>query len=281
MLKHRFLTACAVALCAVPVCALAQQDSPVEAATAQLPAAPDPQADAQSSSSAQQSATQQQSQQQLSQHDRAEQDIKKQEQQRVLGLLPQFNATDNQNAVPLSAGQKFKLAFRSAIDPATFVIAGLAAGISEAQDGYPGYGWGAQGYFKRWGASYADSFDSTMIGNAMLPALFHQDPRYFRLGKGKVMHRVWYAALTTVRCKGDNGKWQFNYSNVLGNFAAGGISNIYYPSSDRGAGLTIERASVVTAEGALGALFLEFWPDISRKIHHKKDVVPAAADETK
>ncbi len=76
--------------------------------------------------------------------------------------------------------------------------------------------------------------------------------------------------LSTVRCKDDNGKWAPNYSNLLGNVAAGGIANLYYPSTDRGAALTFERALTVTAEGAIGAAFYEFWPDISRKIFHSR-----------
>jgi hypothetical protein len=112
-----------------------------------------------------------------------------------------------------------------------------------------------------------------MIGNALLPILFKQDPRYFRKGSGSVGGRLLYAMASTIRCKNDEGHWVANYSNVLGNLAAGGLANLYYPSSDRGAGLTIERAFTVTAEGAMGAIFVEFWPDISHKVfsHHRTE----------
>jgi hypothetical protein len=195
--------------------------------------------------------------------------IKQQEHQRALGIIPTFNMSNVPDAVAMTSKQKFQLALRSALDPVTFLIAGADAGISQWQNDYKGYGQGAEGYFKRWGASYADSFDGTMLGNAVFPSLFHQDPRYFRKGTGSFGGRLWYAMLTTVRTKGDNGHWQPNFSNVLGNVAAGGIANLYYPSSDRGAGLTFERAFTVTAEGAFGAIFLEFWPDVSHKLHKK------------
>jgi hypothetical protein len=204
-----------------------------------------------------------------SRQETAAEQIKKQEHQRVLGLIPSFNVSNIPNAVAMTPKQKFQLAFRSATDPVTFGIAAIDAGISQAENEYPGYGQGAQGYFKRWGASYADTFDGNMLGNALFPSLLHQDPRYFRKGSGKLGSRLWYAALTTLRCKGDNGHWQPNISNVLGNVAAGGIANLYYPSADRGAGLIFERAFTVTAEGALGAVFLEFWPDVSHKLRKK------------
>lgn len=206
-----------------------------------------------------------------SQHDQAEEQLKQQEHQRILGVVPNFSTTDNQNALPLSAGQKFRLMFRGVTDPFEFVAAGADAGISQAEDDFPGYGQGAQGYGKRFGASYADTFDGALWGNAIFPALLHQDPRYFRKGTGSFTSRLLYAASTTVWTKNDNGKWGPNYSNVAGNIVAGGISNLYYPASDRGAGLTFERAMTVTAEGAIGSVAVEFWPDIARKIFHKKD----------
>jgi hypothetical protein len=127
-----------------------------------------------------------------------------------------------------------------------------------------------QGYGKRFGASYTDSFDSTIIGNGILPGLLHQDARYFRKDSESFKGRLVYSMLSTVRTRSDDGRWQPNYSNLLGNLAAGGIANLYYPAADRGAALTFERTLTVSAEGALGALLYEFWPDISRKLSKKK-----------
>lgn len=199
----------------------------------------------------------------------AAEQLQQQKRQRILGIIPNFNTSFVQNAAPLTSRQKFGLAFRSSIDPFTFVAAGLNAGFGQVAEQFPGYGYGAQGYAKRFGAAWADNFDGTMIGGAVFPSLLHQDPRYFRKGTGTVRSRFFYAISTTVRTKSDKGKWQPNYSNVLGNIAAGGIANLYYPAEDRGASLTFQRAFIVTAQGAIGSLFVEFWPDISSKLFRK------------
>jgi hypothetical protein len=201
----------------------------------------------------------------ISQQQKAEEQIKQQEQQRIAGVVPNFNVSYNKDAVPLTRKQKLRLAWRTATDPVAFGIAAVDAGFSQAENDFPGYGQGAQGYAKRFGASYADNFDGTMLGNAVLPILLKQDPRYFRKGEGSFSSRLLYALSTTIWCRNDNGSHGPNYSNILGNLAAGGISNLYYPASDRGAGLTFERGLTVTAYGSAGAIFNEFWPDIARK----------------
>lgn len=202
---------------------------------------------------------------------RAAEQIHKQERQRILGLAPNFNTSNVEDAEPLSRKQKFELAAHSAFDPFTFVAAGADALLSQAENDFKGYGQGAKGYAKRFGASYLDTFDGVMIGNALFPALLKQDPRYYRKGTGSVRSRVFHAVLSTVECKSDSRKWMPNYSNILGNLVAGGISNLYYPASDRGVGLTFERAAVVSGEGAIGSVFVEFWPDISRRLFRKKN----------
>jgi len=206
---------------------------------------------------------------------RAAEQVHKQEHQRILGLAPNFNTSNVEDAEPLSRKQKFELAAHSALDPFTFFAAGVDALLSQAENDFKGYGQGATGYAKRFGASYLDTFDGVMIGNALFPALLKQDPRYYRKGTGSFRSRLFHAALSTVECKSDSRKWMPNYSNILGNLVAGGISNLYYPSSDRGVGLTFERAAVVSGEGAIGSVFVEFWPDISRRMFRKKNATAA------
>ncbi len=200
---------------------------------------------------------------------KAAMELRQEEHQRILGLMPNFNTSNVFGAEPLSPSQKFELAAKSAFDPFAFIAAGVDAGFAQLGNDFPGYRQGALGYGKRFGASYADTFDGTIMGNALFPILLKQDPRYFRKGTGTFKSRFLYAIESTVKCKDDNGKWAPNYSNVLGNIAAGGIANLYYPRSDRGVDLTFQRAFTVTAEGAIGAVFVEFWPDISRKLFPK------------
>jgi hypothetical protein len=205
-----------------------------------------------------------------SQQDTAADQLKVQEHQRVLGIVPNFNTSYVYGAAPLTPKQKFQLAFRSEIDPAAFGVAGFVALISQAEGSHYGYGGGWGGYAKRYGQTYTDSFDGQMLGNALLPVILHQDPRYFRLGRGTVKRRILYALGTNVMAHHDGtGHWEPNYSNILGNFAAGGISNLYLPANERGFGSTITGGLVVLVEGGAGSMFQEFWPDIARHFLHK------------
>jgi len=194
----------------------------------------------------------------VSQTEVAEEQIKIEEKQRVLGAIPNFYVTYIPNAVPLDAKQKFKLAWKTVIDPFTFIVVGGTAGVQQAQNHFGEYGQGAEGYAKRFGAAYADTATGTFIGGAILPSLLKQDPRYFYKGTGTTASRVRYAIANSVICKGDNRRWQVNYSFILANLAAGGISNAYYPSQDRGAALTFENAAIGIGQTALTNLLQEF-----------------------
>ena len=195
----------------------------------------------------------------LTLHELAEEQVKAEEKQRILGVVPNFYVSYVWHAAPLSPKQKFRLALRTSIDPVTFLIDGATAGIEQSQDYLAGYGQGATGYAKRFGAAYADDFIATMIGGAILPSLFQQDPRYFYKGTGSVGSRAIHAISSVIICKGDNGHLQPNYSNILGSLASAGISNLYYPTSDRdGAAVTVDNALIGVAEGAVSALLQEF-----------------------
>jgi len=196
---------------------------------------------------------------QLTQTEVAEEQVKVEEKQRVLGAIPNFYVSYVPDAAPLTSKQKFKLAWKTVVDPFTFVVVGGAAGIEQARNHFSGYGQGAQGYGKRYGAGYADTVAGTFIGAAILPSLLKQDPRYFYKGSGSKPSRFLYAIANSFICKGDNGRWQTNYSNILGSLAAGGISNLYYPAQDRnGAGLTFENGAIGIGVTAVDNLLQEF-----------------------
>jgi hypothetical protein len=188
----------------------------------------------------------------------AEDEIKIQEKQRVLGVFPNFYVSYDPDAVPLTSKQKFELAWRTSIDPVTFVLTGAVAGVQQWQNNFSGYGQGAQGYGKRYGAVYADNLTSTFLGGAIFPSLFKQDPRYFYKGTGTVRSRFFYAVANAVICKGDNRKWQPAYSTILGDLASGGISNAYYPNSDRGAALAFENTLIGIGTTAAANVLQEF-----------------------
>jgi hypothetical protein len=212
-------------------------------------------------SSSQNSNTQQQT---------TEEQLKQQERQRVLGVMAAFNTTNNREAAPLSTKQKYQLFFKSATDPWAYLLSAAGAGIDQADDSFPEYGQGAEGYGKRFGANYADYFTGNFFGNAVLTSLFREDPRYFQKGTGSKIRRALWAASGTIWCKRDSGTWGPNYANVFGNLIGSSISNVYYPESDRTVRGTIERGFTVTAQGIIGSEVIEFWPDIVRRHNRKK-----------
>jgi len=213
----------------------------------------------------------------------AEVELKTEEKQRVLGFIPNFYVSYIPNPVPLTSKQKFQLAWRSTIDPVTFVLTGAAAGLEQAQDNFHGYGQGAQGYGKRYGAAYADGVTATFIGSALLPSILKQDPRYFYKGTGSVSSRLLYALANSVICKGDNRRWQPNYSAIVGDFAAGGISNLYYPSADReGLELTFENALIGIGTSAAANVLQEFLiRKLTPKLPHYDQSAPDSPTQLK
>lgn len=212
---------------------------------------------------------------------RAAAELKLEEKQRIAGVIPNFNTVNNGKAAPITPGEKFHLFFKGAFDPYQFVLAGLDAGIGQAENENPGYHQGVAGFARRYGANYGDNFTGNFFGNAVLPSVLHQDPRYFRLGQGSIVHRALYCISTTFRTYGDNGKWQPAYSNLSGNFIGAAISNLYYPDGDRGIQPTLRRALSVTYQGTLGGLLQEFYPDAVQKYkdHRARKAAAASAVE--
>jgi len=203
----------------------------------------------------------------------AEAEIKDEERQRVLGVIPNFYVTYNPAAIPLHPKQKFELAWKATIDPINFGLTGAIAGVQQAVNAFSGYGQGTQGYAKRYGASYADSAISTFVGSAILPSLLKQDPRYFYKGTGGRRSRFFYAIANAVICKGDNGHWQTYYSAMLGSLAAGGLSNLYYPETDRDVTVTFENTLIAIGSNAATNLLQEF---VMRKLTHNAPTYTAA-----
>jgi hypothetical protein len=183
--------------------------------------------------------------------------VRLEEQQRVLGVIPNFYVAYDHDAVPLSTKLKYKLALRAGTDPMTFVAAAFVAGLDQGGD-TPDYGMGAAGYGQRVGALYTNGFADVLIGGAVLPSLLHQDPRYFYQGTGTRKSRALHAISSPFICKGDNGRWEPNYSSVGGDLAAGAISNIYYPQSNRGANLVFANAAITTGGRMANGLIQEF-----------------------
>ena len=187
----------------------------------------------------------------------ATEEYKEQVQQRVFGFIPNFYVTYQQDAAPLTTKLKYKLAWKSSTDPVTIVGTAFLAGLQQAGDQYGEFGQGAQGYAKRFGAGYADVVASTFLSGAVFPSLLKQDPRYFYQGTGTTRSRILHAVGNPVWCKGDNGRWQVNYSNVAGIFAGAALSSTFYPSKNTGT-FILSSSFVRLGESSLTGVIQEF-----------------------
>ncbi len=180
------------------------------------------------------------------------------EHQRVLGVIPNFYMVySRSDEVPLPTGLKYRLAFRAIIDPVTITGSALLAGVDQAVN-TPAYGQGARGFGQRMGANYAGVTSDFLIGSAVLPSLLHQDPRYYYQGAGTPRSRFLHALSIPVLCKGDNGHTQLNISSIGGDLASGALSELYYPSVNRGPGLLAKSTLSVTAVRFVNAILQEF-----------------------
>jgi hypothetical protein len=188
----------------------------------------------------------------------ANEQFKTEETQRIWGIVPNFYIAYEANAEPLTAKRKFALAMKISVDPVTFAGVALVSGAKQASNSSPNYRQGAKGYAERFRAVYADGFTDIMIGGAVLPTLLLEDPRYFYRGTGTTGSRIRHAVFSFFIARGDNGKWQPNYSSAGGDLASSAVANLYYPRSNRGPGLPLGNFAIGTAERVAADLAQEF-----------------------
>jgi hypothetical protein len=185
--------------------------------------------------------------------------------ERIFGIVPAYSITDARNLPPLKNREKFQLFVRGTLDPFPIFVYAAQAGIEQANGSHSGYGQGAAGYARRFGAAVGDGTSARFFSTYAFPALLHQDPRYFRKGEGSGRSRVGYAISRGFLTRSDSGATQPNWSNVLGKFVGASLSNLYYPAQDRGASLTLSRVAISLSYQTLGNVAIEFWPEIHRK----------------
>ncbi len=188
---------------------------------------------------------------------------------RLFGILPGYGiAAAGANPPPLTAGQKFKLASQY-LNPYTFVFVTVEAGVNQARNHPEGYGQGAEGFGKRYGAGLADGLTDGIFVTGVYPSLFHQDPRYYRLGDGGFSRRVGYAITRLLVTRQDSGRKAFNISQMLGGFSSAALAVTYYPKDERDFSDVAERAGVQFAFDAGFNVLKEFYPEIGRKFRRK------------
>jgi len=187
---------------------------------------------------------------------------------RLFFALPNFLTLENSgNVPPLTTGQKFKVVARGSFDYIQVPWYGFLAGVSQAENSEPGYGQGAQGYGKRFGAAFADGTIENFMTGAVLPSLLRQDPRFFQESQGKFWHRTGYAISRIFVTRTDSGHQQFNYSEIVGSAASAAISTYsYHPSADRTLSNTASVWGTQVGYDTITYVVKEFWPDIRRKL---------------
>ena len=199
------------------------------------------------------------------------------EDKRAYGVLPNYRtAEEDAPFLPITTKQKFTIAIKDTFDWPSYVVALAFAGISQETNSNPDYHQGVEGFAKRYAASVADQDIGNFMTEAIMPSLLHQDPRYFRLGHGTKLYRTWYAASRVLIAKSDAGKWEFNYSEWLGNGAVAALGNVYYPDA-KGFDATMQRMLSQVLTDALSQVLKEFWPDVKNKFSHKN--AATAADD--
>ena len=202
---------------------------------------------------------------------------------RLFFALPNFLTLENAgNVPPLTAGQKFKVVAQGSFDPIQIVWYAALSGISQAENSEPGFGQGAVGYGKRYGAYAADGTIENFFVGAIFPSMLHQDPRYFQSGQGSFFHRTGYSVSRIFVTRTDSGRDQFNYSEIIGSALAAAIStysyhahpgyhptpkqNVPYIASDRTWRNTASVWGSQVGYDTITLVVKEFWPDIRRKI---------------
>lgn len=197
---------------------------------------------------------------------------KQQEDKRILGILPNYRTLPafDEAVPPLTPREKFVLAAKDSFDYSAVLVAGFYAGLGQLQDQYPAYGQGGAGYGKRFAGAFADQVIGNFMSEAIFPTVFHQDPRYYRMGRGGFRKRCAYAVSRIWLIRGDNGKTQFNWGEIAGNAAAAGISTAYYPADNRTFSDTASKWGTQIATDAGFNIIKEFWPEIKRVVFRSK-----------
>ena len=188
----------------------------------------------------------------------------------IFWVIPAYKVNYSGKFQPLTAKEKFQEWAQGTYDPLGFGVTAFEAGTLEhsSKDGFCGYGHGWGGYGQCYGSLKLDSTVSSFIGDYALAALLHQDPRYFRLGKGPFGKRLFYVVSRVFVTYNDSGHTVFYSSALSGTVIAGALSNLYYPPQEVGVSPTVNRIALDLGNTALYNGAAEFWPDIHRGIRH-------------
>jgi hypothetical protein len=191
---------------------------------------------------------------------------------RIMGILPNFTAVDSNTYLPrLLIGEKFNIAAHDSVDYSSFLLVAVLAGKGLYSNTIPALGTGAAGFRRYYWREFTDQVSGTFFTEAILPTLTHEDPRYYTLGKNGFFKRAGYAFSRSLITRNDRGTNEFNISEIGGNAAEAGLSNLYYPASERGLDKTAKNFATQMIITASANVLKEFWPDIRKHVFRIKE----------
>lgn len=189
---------------------------------------------------------------------------------RILGVMPNFRAVSaGMIPPPPTPKQAFVIATKNSFDYSSFIFVGITSAFAEWTDAHPQLGQGMPGYGRYYWRGLVDKSDGNYWVIFALPTVFHQDERYYALGKGGIWKRGIYAASRILITPDYHGHNSFNASELLGRGVAQGISLAYYPSGTRTAGALASKYGWAIGRDVLTNVFREFWPDIAVHVLHR------------
>jgi len=197
------------------------------------------------------------------------------EDKRMFGVLPNYRTAEGSVPFqPITTKQKFTIATKDSFDCPVLGTTGFFAGLSQIQgSGNNIYGQGMKGFAHRYGISYADQVVGNFFPEAIVPTLFHKDPRYFRKGEGSKKSRLFYAVSHIFVSKSDSSSTNFNSPEIVGN-ALATLAGMSYHVHERTAGDVLTQWGVTyIATDTFGQVLKEFWPDVKRKLFQKHEHV--------
>lgn len=194
-----------------------------------------------------------------------------QQPKRILGVMPNFRAV-SAGALPPPPTPKeaFKIATQNSFDYSSFVFVGVTSALAEWTVAHTQLGQGLPGFGRYYWRGFVDKTDGNYLVIFALPSVFHQDERYYAIGKGSILKRGFYAASRIAVTPNYHGENSFNISELLGRGMAQGISVAYYPSGSRTASALATKYAYAIGRDALTNVFREFWPDIATHVLHRQ-----------
>jgi hypothetical protein len=188
---------------------------------------------------------------------------------RIFGILPNFRAVNaDVHLPPQTVKEKFVTATQDSFDYSSIFVPLAVAGYDYARNNTPEFGTGGVAYGRYLWHSAVDQTVENYMVEFVVPAVTHEDTRYYSLAHGGFLKRTGYSLSRVVITRSDSGHSTFNFGELIGAGAGAGISNLYYPRPERTFSNTAQQWGTSIAIDAASFFVKEFSPDISHALLH-------------